>query len=58
MEQIADKITPDMLGNVEAYTTAMVVEKWIDVAWEIIWILFLLAIIWAVIYWFIKEMTD
>ena len=58
MEQIADKITPDMLGNVEAYTTAMVVEKWIDVALEIIWILFLLAFIWAVIYWFIKEMTD
>ena len=29
MEQIADKITPDMLGNVEAYTTAMVVDKWV-----------------------------
>ena len=58
MEQIADKITPDMLGNVEAYTTAMVVEKWIDVAWEIICILFLLAVIWAVIYWFIKDCTD
>lgn len=55
MEQIADKITPEMLVNVEAYTTAMVVDKWVGVAWRIIAILFLLAIIWAVIYGFIKD---
>ena len=58
MENMIDKITPEMLGNVEAYTTAMVVDKWVGVAWRIIAILFLLAIIWAVIYGFIKDFKD
>ena len=55
MEQIADKITPDMLGNVEAYTTAMVVEKWIDVASHIIGICLVSIIIGIAVYWFIKS---
>jgi len=55
MEQIADKITPDMLGNVEAYTTAMVVDKWIEVIWNIVGIWFVIIVIGIFVYHIIKE---
>lgn len=55
MEQIVDKITPDMLGNVEAYTTAIVVDKWIDVIWSIIGIWLVIIVIGIFVYHIIKE---
>ena len=58
MEQIADKITPDMLGNVESLTTAMTVNIWFAVIWKVIWITLLIMIIGIAVYSLIKDMTD
>ena len=55
MEQIADKITPEMLGNIESYTTAMVVNQWLGVIWKAVCIVLLIMIIGIPLYYLIKE---